>query len=469
MPIRTMMVHIFDGPAPFRRCLPLLTLLLCILAGFAPADAQTGLRHALVIGNADYSFGRLNNPLNDARVVSGVLAELGFSVTSLENGDHAGMHTAVRRITDGFARGGIGLFYFAGHAVQHADSNYLLPVDYRPTTPGNLRADAIDVGDVIEAMEAARSMVKILILDSCRNTPFTDPGSPFGSGLARVGQVPDETLVAYATTSGTTASDGVGPNSPYTAALVSALEQPGADVLDVFNRVRLNVREATQGRQLPWVSGSLDTPLRLREAGETGASLPEGEVTVAGVHWQTIRNSVDPSDFRTFLAIHPRTPQARQAAEALRTLTAQGRTAPAQVQVPTQVLPVPGDLSVTVTPCDVWASNPHDPQRLVPGVEWGLVNTREAIRDCAVAVAAEPENPRLLYNLGRALDIAERFAEAEAFYRRAADARYSTAFWSLGYMYRNGRGRVRDLREAAGFYARAALLGNPAARSALSK
>ena len=98
----------------------------------------------------------------------------------------------------------------------------------------------------------------------------------------------------------------------------------------------------------------------------------------------------------------------------------------------------------------------------------GLVNTRQAIRDCAAAVEAQPDEPRLNFMLGRALDIAERFAEAEVYYQGAADAGYAAALFGLGRMYRTGRGVTADAERGAQLYLDAAIGGSPSAREAVA-
>src|SRR5690606_24197661 len=101
-------------------------------------------------------------------------------------------------------------------------------------------------------------------LDACRDYPFGSLAEAFGDGLANVA-TSGETLVAYATAAGQVALDGTGPNSPYTSALIAALELPGRDLYDVFRTVRAKVREATRGQQLPWITGSVETSLVLRQ------------------------------------------------------------------------------------------------------------------------------------------------------------------------------------------------------------
>ena len=57
-----------------------------LLATLTLAQAQAPEpREALVIGNADYSFGPLRNPLNDAEAMAKALDQAGFDVTVAAN------------------------------------------------------------------------------------------------------------------------------------------------------------------------------------------------------------------------------------------------------------------------------------------------------------------------------------------------------------------------------------------------
>jgi uncharacterized caspase-like protein len=76
---------------------------------------------ALVVGNADYSYGPLRNPINDAEAVAKALDQAGFEVTLQTDADQAKMGQAIRAFGDELkAKGGVGLFYFSGHARRSA-------------------------------------------------------------------------------------------------------------------------------------------------------------------------------------------------------------------------------------------------------------------------------------------------------------------------------------------------------------
>jgi len=81
--------------------------------------------------------------------------------------------------------------------------------------------------------------------------------------------------------------------------------------------------------------------------------------------------------------------------------------------------------------CDQLAAHPSDPERFGEGLTLDRMDGGRAADACAEAVAEEPGNLRLVYQLGRALAAADREDEAEPHLRRAAMAGYVAAMYSL--------------------------------------
>ena len=77
-----------------------------------------------------------------------------------------------------------------------------------------------------------------------------------GRGLAQL-EPEAGTLVVYAAKHGEQALDGDGKNSPFAASLISRMQTPGLEVRRLFDSVRDDVMETTQGKQQPFVYGSL--------------------------------------------------------------------------------------------------------------------------------------------------------------------------------------------------------------------
>lgn len=216
-------------------------------------------RVALVIGNGAYTGATpLTNPVNDARQVSELLTAAGFEVIAGTDLDHDDMIQAIQDFAGRIAKRGpntVAFVYYAGHGLQVAGDNFLIPVDAKITREADVEATSVRLVDIMATLEAVPSRMRIVVLDACRNDPF-DGLKDDGRGLAIV-DAPNGSIVAYSTAPGTEAYDGSGRNSPYTAAFLRLARQPNVPIEQFFKRVRLLVNDTTDGRQTPWESSSL--------------------------------------------------------------------------------------------------------------------------------------------------------------------------------------------------------------------
>lgn len=231
-------------------------LLGCLALASAAHAAER--RVALVIGNSAYKQAPLINPGNDARAVAQALRESGFTVTELRNLNQVGMRRAIREFGDEIAKGGVGLFFYAGHGMQIRGRNFLVPVGSDIQREDEVEDQAVDARLVLEKMASAKNPLNIVILDACRNNPFVSSFRSATVGLAAM-DAPAGTLVAFSTAPGQVAADGSGDNGLYTKHLVSYMREQGLKVEDVFKRVRAAVRQESAGKQTPWENTSLET------------------------------------------------------------------------------------------------------------------------------------------------------------------------------------------------------------------
>ena len=178
-------------------------------------------RRALVIGNSAYRVERLTNPVADAQAMATVLGELGFGVTLLTDATRRQMRQAVRHFREQLRGPDIGLFYFAGHGVQVAGENYLIPVGAELSREEDVEYEAVQAQWVLSALQGRGSGTSLMILDACRNNPFARSFRSATRGLATM-RARGGALIAYATGPGVVAADGAGQHSPYTGALVRA-------------------------------------------------------------------------------------------------------------------------------------------------------------------------------------------------------------------------------------------------------
>jgi tetratricopeptide (TPR) repeat protein len=231
-----------------------------------PAATQPtlGRRIALVIGNSDYRHtGHVPNAGNDARTIARALRELAFAeVTERYNLGYAETVEALRNFGDTAEQADWGVVYFAGHGIEMNGTTYVIPVDAKLARDSHVRDEAVDLTRILDKAAGARRL-KLVILDACRNNPFVARMARSAGAIRAVerglGRIePDgDVLVAYAAKHGTVAEDGTGANGPFAQALVEQMKVPGVDVRIMFGRVRDAVRRATEGRQEPFLYGSV--------------------------------------------------------------------------------------------------------------------------------------------------------------------------------------------------------------------
>lgn len=219
-------------------------------------------RLALVIGNSNYeTVTALPNPANDAKAVAQLLNSAGFEVVMAFDLGRDTLRQVVAEFSARIVESGpnsAALVYYAGHGLQVDGENFLVPVDAKIEKESDVAEQAVRLAEVMQALENAPSRVRIVILDACRNNPFSALRDASGKGLAIV-DAPAGSIVAYATAPGTEAFDGAGQHSPYTAAFLRTAKQPGLPIEQLFKRVRVLVADATDAKQMPWESSSLTT------------------------------------------------------------------------------------------------------------------------------------------------------------------------------------------------------------------
>lgn len=239
-------------------CARLLAVGCLFLTYSSIAQAPLDVRVALVIGNAAYvHIPALGNSSNDARSMATVLRKLGFQVVEVVDGSKAQMDKAVENLQDLLkGKQAVAMLYYAGHGLQLDWHNYMVPVDVKLTQAADVPKQTIDIETVISSFKKATTRMNIIVLDACRDNPFA--GKVSGKGLAQL-DAPVGTFLAFATAPGNVAEDGDADsgNGLFTQYLLKELQKP-ARIEDVFKRVRLQVRQKSQGRQIPWDSSSLE-------------------------------------------------------------------------------------------------------------------------------------------------------------------------------------------------------------------
>lgn len=235
----------------FMVCLLLMLPALAEDRGLQLKKMRTEQRVALVIGNNAYkTMQPLENPVNDARAIRASLEKRGFQVIYKENATKRDMKKLVGQFAKTISRGGIGMYFFAGHGISVQGRNFLAGIDAVLNEEDDVEFEALALDYVVSKMKNAGNRLNIIALDACRNNPFGRSG---GGGLAPIGNAKG-LFVAYATEAGSVASDNKnGTNGLFTKHLLTAMQSPGADLATVFKTTRKAVYEESDGKQSPGV------------------------------------------------------------------------------------------------------------------------------------------------------------------------------------------------------------------------
>jgi uncharacterized caspase-like protein len=130
--------------------------------------------------------------------------------------------------------GGVGLFYYAGHAAQIDGHDLILPVDHEFTSREAVLQHAIDLNALLGPVDR--------IIEN----------SPEHNG----------SLVIYATASGGVAFDQLDEDdghSPFARAFLDLTNRWNLEIFDPFRLLCRKVSQTTEAKQVPWLSASLDT------------------------------------------------------------------------------------------------------------------------------------------------------------------------------------------------------------------
>ena len=257
-----------DTPFILRRAMaPILLALLVLTASRAAAEAP---RLALVLGNAAYpGEAALRNPANDAKDLAEALSRIGWKVSLVTDADRRSFNRAIADFRDELAKveGSSALFYFAGHGMQIEGVNYLIPVRTEFETADDIKADAIALPSVAEALERAKAGISLMVLDACRDNPFAKKmtrslGAARGLGVVQGGGGSKGSAIMFATSPGDVAQDGTGRNGLFTAAFLKHLDSD-LKLEDLFRKVTAEVRGASGDAQKPWINASLSSDFYL--------------------------------------------------------------------------------------------------------------------------------------------------------------------------------------------------------------
>ena len=304
------------------RAIALLFGAILVAAGTSLGAAWADTRIALVIGNSHYlNTPALSNPGNDASDVAAALGAVGFKVTLRLDATKRQFDQALAQFSRDAKAADAALFYYAGHGMQFQGRNLLMPIDAELRDEVSLRYEMTGVDEVKEALRPSKG-VKILVLDSCRDNPLANQlvrsisvstrDVPRVQGFAREERA-NGMVIVYSTQADEVAHDGGGRNSPFSAAFVKELQEPGLEVGALFRRVESDVFQETAGLQSPELSISM-VPEYFMNRSETDQTV-----------WARVRAKPDAASLKAFLERYPGSFYAPDAAARLDVIESQTR------------------------------------------------------------------------------------------------------------------------------------------------
>jgi len=334
-------------------------------------NGEPSRRLALVIGNKDYPWKPLANPVNDATDVAAALEQAGFkgNVHRVFNAQHDEMKRAVRDFVASVRPGDFAFVYYSGHGVEVKGINYLLPIDL----PANASEDEVE-DDGVSAQRIASDLddhgaaVKVIVLDACRDNPIKASRSA-GGGLAPMEGL--GSLIVFATEAGRTASDNsASRNGLFTQYLLKALTAKGVALDDAVRDVSRQMAQDTNRQQVPAIYGLLERPVYLFTGPVTVSVAPAPMPPDPGLEaWNAIKDTHNPQDFDDFVAAFPQSPyvpSARLAANRLRRET----SSPTRASSDLPHSETGGGLFTLVVNCDIacgWKVDGEDKGMIQPG------------------------------------------------------------------------------------------------------
>ena len=238
-----------------------------------PAPVVTARTHsgvALVIGNSSYAGSRVATATADADVVAETMRGAGYQVTELYDTRKDEIGGAMRAFLDQVAAAGpdaVAFVYFAGYAAQSAGQNYLVPSDAEIAGVNDVALQGLHVDDLVAELARLPAAARVIVLDAAYEHGYGG-GKPdlVPPGLARM-SAPAGTTIAFPTAPGRIAAENAGPYSLYTATLVRLMRQTGVDLAQIFKTTQQQVEQISQGREIPWLTGSPPATIALFQSG----------------------------------------------------------------------------------------------------------------------------------------------------------------------------------------------------------
>jgi formylglycine-generating enzyme required for sulfatase activity len=328
-----------------------LLFLLMVFFSISGLCQQKEQRVALVIGNGAYKASPLKNPVNDARDMAAKLRSLGFTVIERSNLGMKQIGSTLREFRSKLTPGSVALVFYAGHGLQIKGENYLPAVDAEIGGEEDVPNQSMSMRQIMNVLSDAKTRLNLVFLDACRDNPYARSFRNSSGGLAKE-DAPSGTLISFATRPGSVASDGNGRNGLYTGALLEQMNNTSLPIEQVLKGVVTAVKGGSNGRQEPWMEGSIEGDFCFGDC--SARSAPQVAMSDDRALWESVKDSRDVNEFEAYLAHFPRGVFAVLANTRIKALSSNDGRPVAMALPPVQPVPVarPIQPGATFKDCD---------------------------------------------------------------------------------------------------------------------
>ncbi|MGX9148167.1 caspase family protein [Mesorhizobium sp. 128a] len=424
------------------------------------AHAQQAKSAALVIANTTYAALPVDkDAASDAKTIVDALKVIGFEVEMVSNVTKADMAQAISATKARLGKGATLLVYYAGHALQFDQKNYLAPVDLKLARAADLLTAGIALEQLLDDLGGRPSASTIVIIDAAEKNPLAGgkiaDADSISDGLARVTSLPSGTLLAYSAAPGSVATK----TGNYASALAAAFKARGKGLDTVLKMTRARVVVSSGGNQIPWETTALQQSVILYPEEDKPVAEEPNACDLSAGHPsdpERVGPSVDYANLDPQIAI-PACEKAvatepgnmRFKVELARALDKAGRGEEAAV------------LNAEAMKANYIGAfhNMGNLYRKGLGVEQNLEKAFDLY-----LYAAERGHPEDQSNVGfmymRGDGVAKDYQKARFWFEKAAAQNWATAYDKLGLLYLNGWGVGRDPDRAFAEFGKGANLGD---------
>lgn len=275
----------FEGEHMLRRFFALCLFVVGALSVTPQARAEGGEhRFAFVVGNGAYADSPLPTAANDAGLMAETLQAAGFDVVGARDLDADTFRQSYADFLQRVGGGGpqaVAFVYLSGYGVQYGPDTYYVPIGAHVSRPADLPLQAIRFSDLLAPLEALNIKARFFVADAAYRSPFGGSRDvPGGLGLIDPAA---GSLIAYNAAPGTVVAPATKDYGLYAQLLSAEMRVGGLPPDDLFERLRLRVSTASEGREIPWHASKIDSDVRFFERGADAPALPRPRVLASRV------------------------------------------------------------------------------------------------------------------------------------------------------------------------------------------